>query len=191
MAWSLTADAFGLLLERLDADRERAGEKYEDLRRMLLRFFEWRGASFCEERSDETLNRLARKLSEGVNVAETRAYAMQIARLVLLESFKGRDARRAGWEELPHEPTVDPHGEASEREIAERNERCLAHCLEKLPDEARQMILAYYQHTGRTQIERRAALAKALGLRREALANRAQRWRDKLAECVIRCVNKK
>ena len=191
MAWTLTEEAFAQLLYRLDDDRERAGEKYEDLRRMLLRFFEWRGATFCEERADESLNRLARKLSEGVSVEETRAYAMQIARLVLLESFKGRDARRADWDELPNEPATDPRRETRERELAERNQCCLNHCLRQLPDEARQLILVYYQHAGRAQIERRAALAMKLGLRREALANRAQRLHDKLAECVMRCVNKK
>ena len=191
MAWSLTADAFGLLLERLDDDRERAGEKYEDLRRMLLRFFEWRGASFCDERTDETLNRLARKLEEGVVVQEPRAYAMQIARLVLLESFKGHDARRAAWEELTVEPMIDERAAATEQELADTNQRCLDSCLQQLPDESRKMILTYYQHAGRAQIELRAAQAAALGLRREALANRAQRLRDKLADCVMRCVGKK
>lgn len=39
---ALTANAFTKLLNRLDADRERAGEEYEDLRLTLVRFFEWR-----------------------------------------------------------------------------------------------------------------------------------------------------
>ena len=191
MAWCLTEDAFTLLLERLDDDRERSGEKYEDLRRMLLRFFEWRGASFVEERVDETFNRLARKLSEGVRIQETRAYAMQIARLVLLESFKSSDARRADLEELPVEPHYDPQRDWNEDEIAKRNQRCLQHCLRQLPEDSRQLILAYYRYAGRVQIERRAALANQLGLRREALANRVQRLRDKVTECMLRCVNKK
>jgi hypothetical protein len=49
MKAGLTADTFTRLLHRLDADRERAGEKYEDLRRTLIRFFEWRGAPYPEE----------------------------------------------------------------------------------------------------------------------------------------------
>jgi hypothetical protein len=55
----LTANAFAKLLDCLSADRERAGEKYEDLRRTLIRFFEWRGAPFPEEHADETFNRIA------------------------------------------------------------------------------------------------------------------------------------
>ncbi len=191
MTWTLTENSFALLLKQLDTDSERAGEKYEDLRRMLLRFFEWRGASFAEERTDETLNRLARKLAEGVNVLETRAYAMQIARLVLLEAFKEKDARRADWEELPQEPAYNPQQHWLEEKNAERNLFCLRQCMLKFPDETRQLILAYYRHSGRKQIEHRAMLAVKLGVRREALANRVQRLRDKLAECVIHCVTQK
>src|ERR671938_30866 len=108
MSAALTAEAFTKLLARLDPDRERAGEKYEELRRTLVKFFEWRGAPFPEDQADETFNRVARKLDEG-----------------------------------------------------------------------------------RGQSGRRRALAEALGLRREALANRAQRLRDKLEECVTRCSKKK
>ena len=37
MEVGLTAKAFAKLLDRLGADREQAGEKYEDLRRTLTR----------------------------------------------------------------------------------------------------------------------------------------------------------
>ena len=53
---------------RLDANPEQAAEEYEELRRRLIRFFEWRGARFPDEHADEVLNRLARKLVEGVAV---------------------------------------------------------------------------------------------------------------------------
>ncbi len=52
MKAALTSETFAALLFSLDADRERAGEKYEDLRRTLIRFFEWRGAPFPEEHAD-------------------------------------------------------------------------------------------------------------------------------------------
>jgi len=48
MKAGLTTDTFARLLHCLDADRELAGEKYEDLRRLLIRFFEWRGAPFLK-----------------------------------------------------------------------------------------------------------------------------------------------
>src|SRR5215813_14279721 len=130
MAWALTEEAFAKLMNRLHSDRERAGERYEELRRTLLRFFEWRGASFPEERTDETLNRVARKLDEGMGIAEIGQYSMGIARLVLLETFKSRDRLRAPMEDLPPETAApDPVTEASERECYLT---CLENCLGKL-----------------------------------------------------------
>ena len=67
MAAALTSTAFTRLLACLDPDRERAGEKYEDLRRTLIKFFEWRNAPFPEDHTDETFNRIAKKLGEGID----------------------------------------------------------------------------------------------------------------------------
>lgn len=188
MSWALTEEAFAKLINRLDADRERAGEKYEDLRRALLRFFEWRGASFPEERADETLNRVARKLDEGLNIAEIGQYTMGIARLVLLETFKSRDRLRAPIEDLPPETAVpDTHDETLEKECYLN---CLESCLQTLPAENRELIIGYYQDDHRDRINARVTLAQRLGLRRDALANRAQRLRDKLEDCIERCVAK-
>lgn len=65
--------------------------------------------------------------------------------------------------------------------------RCLDQCLETLTPDNRALITGYYQDDRRARIDHRQALAKSLGLRRDALANRAQRLRDKLEHCVKRC----
>ena len=62
--WQLTQEGFDLLLSLLDHDRELAAEKYERLRRRLLKLFEWRGSPTPEEHADETFNRVARKISK-------------------------------------------------------------------------------------------------------------------------------
>ena len=189
MAPALTAEAFAKLLALLDADRERAGEKYEELRRTLIRFFEWRGAPFPEDHADETLNRVARKLGEGVEIKSLGAYCCEVARLVCLEVWKGNDSRREPLE-ASRQHAVSPNNveTALERELALD---CLEECLSRLPAESRALIVEYYQDEKRDRIERRRVLAEALGLRREALANRAQRLRDKLEQCVTRCFDKK
>ena len=189
MAAALTSEAFTKLLARLDPDRERAGEKYEDLRRTLIKFFEWRGAPFPEDHADETLNRVARKLDEGVEVKNVGGYCYEVARRVFLEVRKGNDSRRDPLETDPHNTaSADAADSALERELLLD---CLEECLSRLPDESRALIVEYYQNEKRNRIGRRKALAEALGLRREALANRAQRLRDKLEQCVTRCFNKK
>src|SRR3954447_15295374 len=99
MELELTAKAFARLLDRLGEGREQAGEQYENLRRTLIRFFEWRGAPFPEEQTDESFNRVARKLDEGVEITNIGGYCYEVARLVYLESLKGHDSRRAPLEE--------------------------------------------------------------------------------------------
>src|SRR5262249_20815283 len=91
MAWLLTEESFAKLLRSLDSDWERAGEMYEDWRRTLIRFFEWRGTSAPAEQADETLNRVARRLYEGQEVTNIGGYCYGVARLVLLESLKGQE----------------------------------------------------------------------------------------------------
>src|SRR6516164_2606740 len=94
MAATLTAESFAKLLACFDLDRDRAGEKYEDLRRTLIRFFEWRGAPLPEEHADESFNRVARKRAEGLEIRNVRGYCYEVARLVCLEAFKGPDSKR-------------------------------------------------------------------------------------------------
>ena len=188
MQAGLTADIFGKLLARLDPDRERAGERYEDLRRTLTRFFEWRNAPFPEEQTDEVFNRLARKLFEGVEIRNIGSYCYEVARLVCLEALKGRDSKRAS---LDHSHDVAVVDRADEERESELRLACLEDCLDSLTIKSRELIVAYYQDNKRDRIERRKSLAASFGLQREALANRAQRLRDKLEQCVKSCLRRK
>lgn len=189
MAATLTAESFAKLLACFDLDRDRAGEKYEDLRRALVRFFEWRGAPFPEEHADEAFNRVARKLAKGLEIKNIRSYCYEVARLVCLEALKGVDSKR--------DPLGPDHQDtavvASVDEAAELEIRlaCLDSCLERLPADSRRLIQEYYQGDSRDRIDRRKDLAAKLGLNREALANRAQRLRYKLEQCITLCFNKK
>jgi DNA-directed RNA polymerase specialized sigma24 family protein len=189
MEAELTADTFTRLLNYLDADRERAGEKYEDLRRTLIRFFEWRGAPYPEEHADEAFNRIGRKLDEGVEIKNLSAYSYEIARLVFLETTKGADSKRLSLESVK----VDPVAANLTEEVREKELRlmCLEDCLLTLPGESAELILEYYRYEQRGQVERRRELADRFGLRRDALANRVQRLRDKLQYCVSVCLRKK
>src|SRR2546427_13261063 len=189
MQTGLTADIFAKLLARLDPDSERAGERYEDLRRTLTRFFEWRNAPFPEDQTDEVFNRIARKLFEGVEIRNIGSYCYEVARLVCLEALKGKDSKRASLDPANHDiAVVDRGDDAQEREL---RLACLEECLDSLPIESRELIVEDYQDDRRDRIERRKSLAAKLGLQREALANRAQRLRDKLEQCVRKCLRQK
>ena len=180
---SLSAAGLGRLLERLDPDPERAALAYESLRRTLLSFFNWRGAWTPEECADETLDRLAAKLEQGLPVTDVRPFARGIARLVLLESYRRPEARAARADErelsqlaAPPEPEPEPPRE------------CLDRCLAELPAEGRDLILRYYVNRGRPRIEDRRRLAAELGTSESGLRSRAQRLRDGLERCINRCL---
>jgi hypothetical protein len=79
-ARGLNGAAFTSLLARLGPDADRAGTAYEDLRRALMSFFRWRGASTPEECADDTLDRLAARIQDGVAVDDVPRFARGIAR---------------------------------------------------------------------------------------------------------------
>jgi len=187
MARSLTPETFRKLLEKLDPDQERAGQRYEELRRALMRFFEWRNAPFPDEHTDEALDRVAHKLDEGVDIQNLGSYCYEVARLVLLESFKGADAKRRPLtvHDLRHQSTP-----AADDDLHERRLSCLEGCLRALPPASRELILDYH-HAAGGALRRRKMLAERLGLRRDALANRAQRVRKRLEMCVASCLGGK
>jgi DNA-directed RNA polymerase specialized sigma24 family protein len=185
----LTAETFAKLLVNLDTDRDRAGVKYEDLRRTLIRFFEWRGAPFPEEHADETFNRVARKLDAAIEIKNMGGYCYEVARLVCLEALKSNDNKRSALDPANFKLPVQVAGD----EAAEKESRltCLDDCLNALPAENRELVLEYYKDDNSGHVNRRRALAERLGLPREALANRVQRLRDKLERCVVRCFHRK
>lgn len=187
MRRELTQGTFDRLLASLDADRDRAAERYEELRRVLLRFFEWRGAPMPEDCVDETFDRVGRRLAEGVAIDNIGGYAWRVATLVLLEARKSPESRRAGGE-VTDPPAAIPDVEDAQRQEARLS--CLDHCLAALPADGRALIVGYYRDDERGRIAMRRELAHRLGINAEALANRAQRLRDKLQACVRACLQR-
>src|SRR5262245_28247267 len=174
--------SFASLLGRLGPDADSAGLAYEALRRSLVGFFTWRGAATPEECADETLDRLASRLEEGVEVQDVPRFTRGIARLVLLEHWRRPDAQRAPLaEEREHAAGLSDPG-------VEALHRCLDRCLSELPEGGRRLILEYYLEEGRGRIERRRQIARALAVSETALRNRAQRLRERLEHCITECV---
>ena len=185
--WSLTPEAFDKLLASLDPERERAGEKYEQIRGGLVCFFEWRGCRSPEDHADETLNRVARKLGEGQAVSDPFTYVYGVARMLLLEIYKGRARERAALSDLASSAQTAPP-DAEEQAKAELRLDCLRRCLGRLPREGRDFITAYYQGEKRAKIDNRKRLAEKLCIPLNALRLRARRLRATLEECVDGCV---
>jgi hypothetical protein len=80
---SITGADLARLLARLGPDEEHAAVEYERLRRTLIRFFDWRGASPSDECADPAL--IASRKLEETPVDDLWNYAHGIARMVLYE----------------------------------------------------------------------------------------------------------
>jgi DNA-directed RNA polymerase specialized sigma24 family protein len=184
--WTLTQEAFDQLLLAFGAgNRESGSEKYLEIRGNLTRFFEWRGCSFPEDHADETINRIAKKVGEGEEILNASAYAMGIARLLLLEIFKGRQREQSALAEL---------GQASEVYVdsGDGDDRleCLRNCLQSLSTDNRELILQYYHGEKGEKIKNRKKLLERLGIPVNTLRMRALRLRDRLQSCVEQCMSK-
>jgi DNA-directed RNA polymerase specialized sigma24 family protein len=191
--WDLTREAFDALLARLDSDRERAGEKYESARQVLIEFFEARGCQPAAEYADEALNRVARKIAEGEEVRDVRKYLYGVARLLLLEFSRGSVRESVSLDSALPALAVVGRDEEGERRRDERESRlaCLEACMKSLPAESREFIAEYYREERGLRIEPRRELARRLGITLRALRLRAYRIRARLDDCVRDCLNRR
>jgi RNA polymerase sigma factor (sigma-70 family) len=191
---SLTSTSFDNLLAHLGPDRESAARAYIELRRALFIFFATRGAVTPDEMTDETINRVARRLNEGKSITtESPAnYFYGVARNVWRESLaKGNvliplsdEAPLGGVQAAtPYDLMVD----ARERIETEIRHDCLEECLRRLDPEDRELVLSYYRFSGGEKIENRKKLATQLGLSSNTLRQKVARLRSKLTECINIC----
>lgn len=189
----LTQSAFSRLLDWLDEGVDSHGEKYLEMRRRLVSYFDRRNRTAAEDLADETLNRVSRTLEQSGTIAITppARYCYVVARFVLLEDFR-RERKHVGLED-PRSANVlrfrviDEADPSDDRSLRERRLDCLDHCLQELKPVQRELIVEYYRDTGRQKIDRRRRLAEGLGITMNALGIRACRIRDSLMACVQGC----
>jgi DNA-directed RNA polymerase specialized sigma24 family protein len=174
----LSEESFFRLLARLNADPVLAGEEYEKLRARLIYFFERKGCRISAELSDETINRIARKVEEGLEIEDVFKFSYGVARLVLLEHW--RDPKRE-WDQLDQRlSSPKPNQEYYELRL-----KCMEKCLQALQPEERDLIVKNCV----LDKEGKEELARSLGLTINALRIRAFRIRTKLHECREKCVS--
>jgi RNA polymerase sigma factor (sigma-70 family) len=183
--WALTKEAFDRLLAAFGEDQESAGATYLEVRSNLTRFFEWRGCPFPEDHADETMNRVARRLTEGEEIRNPSGYCIGVARMLLLEINKERAREQHALGEMANTPVVAADASESEEHL-----ECLRACLQNLPADNRELIIAYYQGEKGSKIENRKRLTERFGVPVNTLRMRALRLREKLQACVEECLKK-
>jgi DNA-directed RNA polymerase specialized sigma24 family protein len=178
----LTADALEALLRRLGPDRDQAAVAYEQIRRRVVRLFEYRGCPDAEALADETMSRVGRRLAGGVEIraADPYAYFAGVAGIVYREVVRQEQNERSALRALPAPAPVDLDPRLA----------CLDRCLDGLPATNRALVLDYHATEGQERIRDRARLAEERGIDLNALRVRVHRLRQELEACVARCLGK-
>jgi len=177
--WTLTEDSFYRLLKWLHADREQAGNIYEEIREALIKIFVRKGCYCAEDLADKTINRVAQKLDDILDdyVGDPAPYFYKVAKLIYLEFLK-------------KPPVVTPPPPTHSAEEKERRSNCLARCLKHLPPDAHEFLLSYYEQEGAERITLRKRKAEEMGIDLKTLRVRISRIKLPLAKCVRDCMNK-
>lgn len=159
---------------------------YEKVRDGLMRFFQFRGCSDPEALADETINRVATKVStfDSEQKVKTITYFYGFAANIHREYLSKRGSKELQISEGAHFEVKAP-AEAGEHED-ERLE-CLDRCLEKLPQDEKDLILMYYSKEKREKTRLRTELAKKMNLTVNTLYLRVHRIKSGLRNCVGKC----
>ncbi|HEV7766643.1 MAG TPA: hypothetical protein VGQ76_16700 [Thermoanaerobaculia bacterium] len=173
--WVLTQPALARLLRWLDTDAADAARKYEETRQALIRYFECRGCHTPEDHADQTIDRVAKRIDEGVElwIEEPARYFYGVAKHVLQE-YQRRQSD--SWSRALY-ATDAP-------ETLQRRFDSMGRCLEALPPEARDLLVEYCSAEKRGREQARQALAERLGITINTLRLRVHRLREHLTRCV-------
>ncbi len=195
--WIPTQGTFRQFLDWLDEGSGSGGEKYLELRRRLVLYFDRKNCLTADELADETLSRVAQKFQEKGEITNLSPahYCYVTAKFVFLEYTRRPEHSQKSLEEFSASGTAAGELAAaapadSESADKERTLDCLERCLKKLAPDESGLILEYYQGEQREKILSRRQIAEKLGVSANALTIRACRIRNKLEACVHSCCEK-
>ena len=181
----MTQDEFDALLAWLNPERGMAGQRYEEIRRRIVKILVCRGCPVSEDLADEAIDRVGHKVGE---IAPTYRgdpilYFYGVANNVHKEWLRKERPAVPMPVLRAHDPPSDPLGESDEPEY-----QCLEECMDRLKSEERTLVLQYYEGEGQGKIDHRKRLADGLGIGLNTLRIRVFRIRSGLQECVELCM---
>lgn len=174
----LAQEDFDRLLAWLNDDREQAGLVYEKLRWRLITIFAARGCAVPEELADETIDRVARRVSD---IAQTYFGDKALYFFGVANNVHHEYLRRPT-------PQTDPDEPLSDSSDQERLHLCLEQCLGKFSAESRAMLLRYYSQEKQAKIRLHTEMAEESGISINTLRLRVLRMKEKLQPCIERCL---
>jgi DNA-directed RNA polymerase specialized sigma24 family protein len=181
---SLSENHFNNLLEWLSHNREESGQKYEQIRLGLIRFFRFRGCNDPATLADETINRVALKLDKFRSATAKETSIFHGFAINIYREYQTRAKKEVQLDlDIPLETrAVD---DADQKETIHK---CLDECLKKLNPCDHEMVLNYYKNEREKRLEDRRLLAEDLGINMGTLHTRVCRLRSVLKTCIKACI---
>jgi DNA-directed RNA polymerase specialized sigma24 family protein len=168
---------FEKLFRVLEPEAESVARGYETCRYKLVKFFAWRRCADPANLADETIRRLLKNIREGKEISPDKPYnfVYGIAHYVFKEDE--RDRKKRG--EIVN---IDEIGELANLRDDSKLDDCQKHCLERLSEDKRGLLLHYYldQVSGEE-------IAEAEGLTINALRMKIFHIKNSLRHCCEKC----
>lgn len=165
---------FDRLFQLLESDAQSVEEGFRQCRFKLIKFFAWRRCEDPENLADETISRLLKNVQSGQEISSDNPYSYVYA--IATNVF--REYIRAKQKDL----ALVAIDEAQGIGITAAEDDCQRRCMEKLPNEKRELLARYYLDD-----EDREVIAKESSLSLNALRLQVHRIKHGLKRCVEEC----
>ncbi len=177
----LSANSFAALLLCLDDDSHQAALRYEKLRNKLIRLFTWRGCADAPELADETMNRVAKRVTCDHQLGgKIEQFVIGVAHKIYLEVLRSHRKHNHAVSEIKARPA-----DLFEREMTSPKLIRLEQCIMELPENDRELILAYYRHPSGNRITSRQKLKQKFALSDSNLRIKVFRIRNRLEQRML------
>jgi DNA-directed RNA polymerase specialized sigma24 family protein len=185
---TLTKENLTDLLNWFSPNQDEAGKEYEQIREGLIRYFHFRGCSEPDILADETITRVAMKLStfDTGNNVKTITYFYGFAKNIFREYLAQKARKEIDIESVKFLQTANFEDNENSFEL-----ECLENCLKELDFEEKDLLLQYYSKNKREKLELRQKLADEWKIKKGTLHTKVHRLKLEVRKCMKKCINEK
>jgi hypothetical protein len=175
----ITSEALNQLLIALSDNQAEAVVAYTKLRDSLIRFFQIKGDSEPENSADVTLDRVALKVIQNIEIPDITKYSFGVARFVFLERIKlDQKERIAAKGFYANKFSVKPESDTDDF-------LHLRECFNHLAEDEKQLLQEYFADMPHADLfEQRKKMQIKYNISVNTLRVKVFRLRERLENCV-------
>lgn len=154
---------------------------YNELKKTLVKYFQLKGDNDPETAADLTLDRIADKMTQGVEIDNLKKYSVAVARFIFLERLNQADRERNAADEFYSDKII---GQTGDDQMNEQMQRW-RECFQALSAEERHLLKNYFAEMPFSELnERRAEICAENRISLNNLRLKIFRLRQRLDKCV-------